>query len=149
LFLGNVVTITCVSAGACELAGGSGMLMTGARDSPHSWRDPGELVNRSPQIQLSCPVFAHPEDLPGLEVAARRHRFHSRDYARVQIHAASVVEENRGLVPGGTENIAYMSIFFEDNVLCHIHPNWLASVVRAADDARWQHREQRKDPSVQ
>jgi predicted dehydrogenase len=31
-------------------------------------------------------------------------------------------------VPGGTENIAYMTIFFEDNVLGHIHVNWLAPV---------------------
>jgi predicted dehydrogenase len=31
-------------------------------------------------------------------------------------------------VPGGTENIAYMSIFFDDNVLGHVHVNWLAPV---------------------
>ncbi len=31
-------------------------------------------------------------------------------------------------VPGGKENIAYMTFFFPDNVLGHIHVNWLAPV---------------------
>ncbi len=31
-------------------------------------------------------------------------------------------------VPGGPENIAYLTIFFGDNVIAHIHVNWLAPV---------------------
>src|SRR5579862_2149975 len=31
-------------------------------------------------------------------------------------------------VPGGKENIAYMTFFFPENVLGHIHVNWLAPV---------------------
>lgn len=31
-------------------------------------------------------------------------------------------------VPGGKENIAYMTFFFEQNVIGHIHVNWLAPV---------------------
>jgi predicted dehydrogenase len=31
-------------------------------------------------------------------------------------------------VPGGTENIAYLTLFFESNQIAHIHVNWLAPV---------------------
>lgn len=31
-------------------------------------------------------------------------------------------------VPGGTENIAYLTLFFEGNQIAHIHANWLAPV---------------------
>lgn len=31
-------------------------------------------------------------------------------------------------VPGGTENIAYLTLFFEGNLIAHIHANWLAPV---------------------
>jgi predicted dehydrogenase len=31
-------------------------------------------------------------------------------------------------VPGGTENIAYLSLFFEGSQIAHIHANWLAPV---------------------
>jgi predicted dehydrogenase len=31
-------------------------------------------------------------------------------------------------VPGGTENIAYLTLFFEGNQIAHIHVNWLAPV---------------------
>lgn len=31
-------------------------------------------------------------------------------------------------VPGGTENIAYLTCFFEGNLIAHIHVNWLAPV---------------------
>lgn len=31
-------------------------------------------------------------------------------------------------VPGGTENIAYLTLFFEGNQIAHIHSNWLAPV---------------------
>jgi predicted dehydrogenase len=31
-------------------------------------------------------------------------------------------------VPGGTENIAYMTLFFEGSQIAHIHANWLAPV---------------------
>lgn len=33
-----------------------------------------------------------------------------------------------GHVPGGTENIAYLTLFFEGNQIAHIHSNWLAPV---------------------
>lgn len=31
-------------------------------------------------------------------------------------------------VPGGTENIAYLTLFFEGSLIAHIHVNWLAPV---------------------
>jgi predicted dehydrogenase len=31
-------------------------------------------------------------------------------------------------VPGGLENIAYLTLFFENNLIAHIHVNWLAPV---------------------
>jgi predicted dehydrogenase len=31
-------------------------------------------------------------------------------------------------VPGGTENIAYLTLFFEGSLIAHIHANWLAPV---------------------
>jgi predicted dehydrogenase len=31
-------------------------------------------------------------------------------------------------VPGGTENIAYLTMFFEENVIAHINVNWLSPV---------------------
>jgi predicted dehydrogenase len=31
-------------------------------------------------------------------------------------------------VPGGTENIAYLTIFFDSSLIAHIHVNWLAPV---------------------
>lgn len=31
-------------------------------------------------------------------------------------------------VPGGPENIAYMTLFFENNLIAHLHVNWLAPV---------------------
>jgi predicted dehydrogenase len=31
-------------------------------------------------------------------------------------------------VPGGPENIAYMTMFFEGNLIAHVHANWLAPV---------------------
>ena len=31
-------------------------------------------------------------------------------------------------VPGGTENIAYLTLFFEGSQIAHIHANWLAPV---------------------
>jgi predicted dehydrogenase len=31
-------------------------------------------------------------------------------------------------VPGGTENIAYLTLFFESSQIAHIHANWLAPV---------------------
>jgi predicted dehydrogenase len=31
-------------------------------------------------------------------------------------------------VPGGYENIAYMTFFFANNLIAHIHVNWLAPV---------------------
>jgi predicted dehydrogenase len=31
-------------------------------------------------------------------------------------------------VPGGTENIAYMTLFFDGSLIAHIHANWLAPV---------------------
>jgi predicted dehydrogenase len=31
-------------------------------------------------------------------------------------------------VPGGPENIAYLTLFFADNLMAHIHVNWLAPV---------------------
>lgn len=31
-------------------------------------------------------------------------------------------------VVGGTENIAYITVFFEDNLIAHVHANWLAPV---------------------
>ena len=31
-------------------------------------------------------------------------------------------------VPGGTENIAYLTLFFDGNQIAHIHSNWLAPV---------------------
>jgi predicted dehydrogenase len=31
-------------------------------------------------------------------------------------------------VPGGTENIAYLTLFFEGSQIAHIHSNWLAPV---------------------
>ena len=31
-------------------------------------------------------------------------------------------------MPGGTENIAYLTLFFEGNQIAHIHSNWLAPV---------------------
>lgn len=31
-------------------------------------------------------------------------------------------------VPGGTENIAYISLFFEENFIAHFHVNWLSPV---------------------
>jgi predicted dehydrogenase len=33
-----------------------------------------------------------------------------------------------GHVPGGTENIAYLTLFFEGSQIAHIHVNWLAPV---------------------
>jgi predicted dehydrogenase len=31
-------------------------------------------------------------------------------------------------IPGGSENIAYLTLFFEGNLIAHIHANWLAPV---------------------
>ncbi|PZV11949.1 MAG: oxidoreductase [Pseudanabaena sp.] len=31
-------------------------------------------------------------------------------------------------IPGGTENIAYLTLFFEKNLIAHLHVNWLAPV---------------------
>ena len=31
-------------------------------------------------------------------------------------------------VPNGTENIAYLTLFFENNLIAHLHVNWLAPV---------------------
>jgi predicted dehydrogenase len=31
-------------------------------------------------------------------------------------------------IPNGTENIAYLTLFFENNLIAHLHVNWLAPV---------------------
>ena len=31
-------------------------------------------------------------------------------------------------VPGGTENIAYLTLFYDSSLLAHVHVNWLAPV---------------------
>lgn len=43
-------------------------------------------------------------------------------------HPASVSATGLAHVPGNPENIAYMTMFFEGNLIGHIHANWLAPV---------------------
>jgi predicted dehydrogenase len=42
--------------------------------------------------------------------------------------AVAVSATGVGHVAGEPENIAYLNVFFEDNVIAHIHANWLAPV---------------------
>ncbi len=49
------------------------------------------------------------------------------DYV-VPSHPVAVSATGISHVPGGTENIAYVTVFFEDNVIAHINVNWLAPV---------------------
>jgi predicted dehydrogenase len=49
------------------------------------------------------------------------------DYVlRAKPHAVSATGISH--IPRGMENIAYLTLFFENNMMAHIHANWLAPV---------------------
>lgn len=49
------------------------------------------------------------------------------DYVlQAQPYAVSATGMNH--VPGRLENIAYLTLFFTENLIAHIHVNWLAPV---------------------
>jgi predicted dehydrogenase len=49
------------------------------------------------------------------------------DYV-LPFHPCAVSATGLSHVPGGTENIAYLTLFFEGSQIAHIHANWLAPV---------------------
>lgn len=49
------------------------------------------------------------------------------DYV-LPFHPCAVSATGLSHVPGGTENVAYLTLFFEGSQIAHIHANWLAPV---------------------
>ena len=49
------------------------------------------------------------------------------DYV-LPVHACAVSATGVKHFPGGTENIAYITLFFESSLIAHVHVNWLAPV---------------------
>jgi predicted dehydrogenase len=49
------------------------------------------------------------------------------DYV-LQLKPFAVSATGMSHVPGEPENIAYLTLFFENNLIAHIHVNWLAPV---------------------
>jgi predicted dehydrogenase len=55
------------------------------------------------------------------------HDFSIMDYV-LPAHPCAIAATGLSHVSGGTENIAYITAFFEDNLIAHINVNWLSPV---------------------
>lgn len=99
---------------------------TGAVRKMHELVTSGELgkIYYYDSVRVNLGLFQH--DINVLWDLAV-HDLSIMDYVlQAQPYAVSATGVSH--VPGGLENIAYLTLFFADNLIAHIHVNWLAPV---------------------
>ena len=75
-------------------------------------------------VRINLGLFQHDVDVIW-DLAV--HDISIMDYV-LQLRPAAVSATGISHVPGGKEDIAYLTIFCEDNLIAHVHANWLAPV---------------------
>lgn len=99
---------------------------TGAVRKMHELASKGELgdILYYDSVRVNLGLFQHDInvlwDLAVHDLSIMSYILQSKPYA---VSATGVSH-----VPGGLENIAYLTLFFENNLIAHIHVNWLAPV---------------------
>lgn len=99
---------------------------TGAVRKMHELVAKGELgdIYYYDSVRVNLGLFQHDInvlwDLAVHDLSIMSYVLQSKPYA---VSATGVSH-----VPGGLENIAYLTLFFENNLIAHIHVNWLAPV---------------------
>lgn len=99
---------------------------TGAVRKMHELVATGELGNiyYYDSVRVNLGLFQHDVNvLWDLAV----HDLSIMDYV-LKVKPTAVSATGVSHIPGGVENIAYLTLFFNDNLIAHIHVNWLAPV---------------------
>jgi predicted dehydrogenase len=99
---------------------------TGAVRKMHQLVSGGELgsIYYYDSVRVNLGLFQHDVnvlwDLAVHDLAIMDYVLQAKPYA---VSATGVSH-----IPGGVENIAYLTLFFDDNLIAHLHVNWLAPV---------------------
>jgi predicted dehydrogenase len=99
---------------------------TGAIKAIRSLMDAGELGNiyYYDSIRVNFGLFQRDVNVIW-DLAA--HDFAIIDYL-FQTKPVAISASAAGVLPGGQQNMAYLSVFFEDGAMAHLNVNWLAPV---------------------